>query len=111
MAEALLKQDMGKHIQLGISQVSQNRDGSLLIRWGYNNKGTNPVNMSCATDYLEVTKGSALFLRDVPEQLRCGYHMGDFEMVMIGDTELSWNWFGHKAIWNSAVLERLPCLV
>ena len=97
----LMKKDMGKHIELGISDVSRNEDGTLTVRWGYQNNGTNLVRIHPDNNRLEVKKGTILLLRDLPSQLRCGSHMRDFEMVMIGDTEFTWNWFGNEFSLNS----------
>ena len=92
----LLKKEMGKHIELGISGVFRNKDGTLTVHWGYKNKGTNVVRMNPENSYMEVRRGSVLLLRGLPQQLRCGSHMGDFEMITIGDTEFVWNWFGRE---------------
>jgi len=97
MAETvLMKQDMGKHIEFGVSDISKNADGTLTVCWGYRNSGTNLVRLNPEDGCLEVNKGSVLFLRDVPKRFLCGNHMRDFEMIMLEDAELVWRWLGKE---------------
>ncbi len=107
MGRTLVECGMSHHIDLGISRVEKNPDGTLTVRWGYNNHGTNVINLNPEENRMEIKKGCIFMPRRLPGFLKCGYHMNEYEMVLIGDTEVVWNWFGQIFQFNTSQMELL----
>ena len=107
MSRTLMECGMGRNIELGISHVQKNKDGTLTVRWGYNNHGTNVINLNPEDNCLEIERGCVFMPRTLPNFLKCGYHMNEYKMVMIGETEVVWNWFGKTFRFNTSQMEML----
>lgn len=106
MEETIVQQEIGNAVALGISSAIKNQDGSLTVTFGYISKNMNTLKLSDASDCIEIKKGTAILLKGIPRTLSHGYHMNDYQMVFIGDTEVQWNIFGHTLIWNTKELSK-----
>lgn len=107
MEKTIVQHEMGNAVALGISSAIKNHDGSITVTFGYISNNRNILKLSDASDCIEIKKGTVILLKGIPRILSRGYHMNDYQMVFVGDTEVQWNVFGKSFLWSSKQLYKL----